>query len=78
MSRNIDRIEAQKDVRTMSVAIASQSSAENITTFRQSLIVEAGTIVKLEGAAKHSPLDAKRDESGFASLKAMATQKIGQ
>lgn len=78
MNRNIDRIEAKRDMRAMSVALIAQSNAEHANTFRQELIVEAGTIVKLEGeGAKPNPLEAKRDESGFADLKRMAGQKIG-
>ncbi len=79
MSRNIDRIEAKQDMRAMSVAIVSQSNADGVTQFRKGLVVEAGTIVKLEGEeANAGPLDAQRDESGFADLKRMAGQKIGQ
>lgn len=78
MSRNIERIEAKKDLRAMSVAIVSQSNAEGATQFRQALVVEAGVIVKLDGeTAEASPLEAKRDDSGFADLKMMARQKIG-
>lgn len=79
MSRNVERIEAKKDLRAMSVAIVAQSNAESSTKFRQALVVEAGVIVKLDGeAAEASPLEAKRDDSGFADLKMMARQKIGQ
>ena len=69
LSRNIDRIMAQKDVRSMQVVSVSQASADVANEYRQRLVVETGTIVKMGQA---SPLAAKRDEEGFAALKAMA------
>lgn len=78
MHRNIDRIEAKRDMRAMSVSLVAQSTPDGAKQFRQELLVEAGTIVKLEGAGEDSPLAAKRDDSGFADLKRMAGQKIGQ
>lgn len=79
MQRSIDRIEAKKDMRAMSVAMVAQSTGDSVKQFRQALVIEAGTIVKLQGdAAEASPLEAKRDEDGFASLKKMAGEKIGQ
>ena len=79
MSRNIERIEAKKDLRAMSVAIVAQSNADGATQFRQALVVEAGVIVKLDDeTVAAGPLEAKRDDSGFADLKMMARQKIGQ
>jgi len=76
MDRNIDRIEARSDQRRLSVAMMSQATVEGITTFRQSLVLEAGTIVRMDDEV--NPMQAQRDEAGFAELKRMAGQKIGQ
>ncbi|MPQ56305.1 hypothetical protein [Duganella sp. FT27W] len=76
MHRNIDRIEAKRDMRAMSVAMVAQSTPDTARAFREELVIEAGTIIKLGGPTE-SPLDAKRDEAGFAELKMMAGQKIG-
>lgn len=79
LNRNIDRIEARRDMRAMSVAMVAQSDGETANTFRQELVIEAGVIVKLEGEGDPAnPLEAKRDEMGFADLKRMAGQTIGQ
>lgn len=78
MSRNIDRIMAQGDMRSMSVAVVAQSSAEGVQQLRQALAVETGTIVKLQKDDSDSPLNAQRDEQGFAELRAMAGQRIGR
>jgi len=79
MNRNIDRIEAKNDMRAMSVAMVAQSNAETANTFRRGLSIEAGVIVKMEGEGDiNNPLEAKRDDTGFADLKRMAGQKIGQ
>jgi hypothetical protein len=78
MNRNIDRIEAKNDMRAMSVAIVAQANGDSVQQFRQELVVEAGTIVKLEGEGEDTtPLEAKRDETGFADLKMMAGEQIG-
>lgn len=74
MVSNIDRIMARDDLRSMNVAMTAQAEAANVSAYQQKLIVEAGTIVKLEHV---SPLEEKRDESGFADLKVMAGQNIG-
>ncbi|WP_323491661.1 MULTISPECIES: hypothetical protein [unclassified Undibacterium] len=60
---------AQQDIRNMQVACAGQSTDEQLQEYRQRLVVETGTIVKMEAI---TPLDAKRDESGFAQLKALS------
>ena len=79
MNRNIDRIQAKKDMRSLSVSIASQAMAGDSKQFREALVIEAGTIVKLEGESDDvaNPLEVKRDEAGFAELRMMAKQKIG-
>lgn len=69
MHANIDRIKAQEDMRSLTVSIGAQAGGEAVKSIRQQLIVEAGTIVK---AAPADPLDAQRDEKGFAELKALS------
>lgn len=69
MSGNIDRIMAQKDMRSLTVANAA-ASQEGAKQCRERLIVEAGTIVK----AQHPALTATRDEAGFSELKELAGQ----
>lgn len=76
MHKNIDRIEAKRDMRAMSVAMVSQATPDSARAFREALVLEAGTIIKMSGPAEN-PLEAKRDESGFADLKRMAGQNIG-
>ncbi|UUZ75529.1 hypothetical protein LP414_27825 [Polaromonas sp. P1(28)-13] len=66
MSGNIDRIEAQRDMRALSVAVAGQSG-EGATQHRKQLNEEVGTIVLV--AKVHA-----RDEEGFQALKEMAMQ----
>lgn len=69
MNSNIDRIEAQKDMRTLSVAVHSQGS-DAAQQHQRQLIVELGSVVKLD---THPVRTAVRDEEGFAALKEMAT-----
>lgn len=69
MNTNIDRIQAQADLRSLSVANMAQAQEDSAREFRQRLVVETGTIVKLEA---DSPLHATRDEAGFAELKALS------
>jgi len=70
MSRNVDRIQAQKDMRSLTVAVCSES-AEGAATYRQRLVVEAGTLVKLEDQPPAQLID-ERDEVGFAELKGLS------
>jgi len=69
MSGNVDRIEAQRDMRQLSVLV-SHHSKEGATEYRQRLDIELGEIVKV---AQLPPdlKNIKRDEAGFAELKAM-------
>jgi len=69
LNENIDRIQAQKDARSLDLARISQAVGDAPQQFRQQLVIEAGTIVKV---AEESPLAARRDEAGFAELKRMA------
>ncbi|MFK3740969.1 hypothetical protein [Massilia sp. TN1-12] len=76
MSSNIDRIEAKKDMRAITVAQMAQATPDGVQKFRDALVIEAGEIVKLDGA-QDDPRTAKRDEAGFADLKRMAGEGIG-
>lgn len=76
MSGNIDRIEARKDMRAITVAQFAQATPEGVQQFRDALVIEAGDIVKLDGASE-DPREAKRDDAGFAELKRMAGESIG-
>lgn len=74
MNSNIERIEAQRDLRKLTVANAAQSQ-EGSENCRQRLIVEAGTIVKLEGGPQRGGrpyVHEERDEAGFAELKELS------
>lgn len=66
MSGNIDRIMAQKDMRSLTVAVCGQGG-EAAAEFRQRLVLETGTIVKVQMV--HA-----RDEAGFQELKELAAQ----
>ena len=69
MNSNIERVQAQKDMRSLTVAVCGQGGGEAAQEFRQRLIVEAGTAVKL----KFDPIrEAVRDEEGFSALRDMA------
>lgn len=71
LNQNIDRILAQRDMRALTVAVCGQSTQEATQSYRQSLILEIGTVAKL----KEDPMrDAVRDEEGFAALKDIAKQ----
>lgn len=76
MHRNIDRIEARDDQRRLALGIVSQSTPETVATYRQALVLEAGTIVRMDDEV--NPMLARRDEEGFAELRKMAGQTIGQ
>lgn len=68
-NRNIERIQAQKDMRHLTVAVCGQSGSEAVASVRERLIIETGTSVKL----KFDPLrEAERDEEGFNALREMA------
>ncbi|MDR9847016.1 hypothetical protein [Herbaspirillum huttiense] len=80
---NIDRIEAQRDMRSLTVGL-HQQSGEAAIALRQRLTVELGSVVKTDmPLAATAPPEAamrpevaarytERDEVGFAELKAMA------
>lgn len=69
MNTNIERIQAQKDMRSLTVAVCGQGGGEAAQEFRQRLVIEAGTAVKL----RFDPIrEAVRDEEGFSALRDMA------
>lgn len=75
MSSNVDRIEAKKDMRSLTVAQFSQATNDGVQQFRDALVIEAGEIVKMD--KPNDPRKAQRDEAGFADLKRMAGEAIG-
>lgn len=75
MNASIDRINAQEDMRSLSVAVCSQGG-EIALNHRERLVLEIGTVVTVT----NNPLSAvntARDKAGFADLKAMANEKLG-
>jgi len=72
LNQNIDRIFAQRDMRTLTVAVSGQSQ-EAAKGYRETLIAEVGVIVKFK---ESSVMDAERDEQGFAELKAIASKMM--
>jgi len=73
MNENIDRIQAQKDMRSLSISVAATAMGEAAQQLRQRLIVEAGTIVKVSGESQGRPyIQEERDEAGFAELKELS------
>lgn len=76
MASNIDRIEARKDMRAITVAQFAQATPEGVQQFRDALVIEAGSIVKMDDTPT-DPRAAKRDDAGFADLRRMAGESIG-
>lgn len=64
MSGNVDRIQAQEDMRSLTVSASSQSG-EGAKVYRDQLVIETGTVVKVERVHE-------RDEAGFQRLKELA------
>lgn len=62
---NIERIQAQLNLRDLAVASSSQSD-EAYRKLHERLTLDVGEPVKLD------PMQEKRDEAGFAALKALA------
>lgn len=70
MNDSIDRISAKSDMRSLTIAACSQSG-ESATSHRERLVLEVGTMVKLDD----DPIkNAVRDQGGFDELRKMATQ----
>lgn len=68
MNGSINRILAEKDLRSMSVAVSTQSD-EGFRKAQSDLVLELGEVVV--GPAS-SPMDAKRDEDAGIKLRALA------
>ncbi len=73
MSGNIERIEAQKDMRALTIAVCAQGE-EAAREHRERLTLVVGDIVRKVGSESvdSDPRNAKRDEQGWKELKAMA------
>lgn len=67
LSANIDRITAQKDMRSLSVAVCSMGG-EVVQKTHDRLTLEIGEVVRLE----FNPMKAQRDMAGFEELRSMA------
>lgn len=72
MSGQIERILAQKDMRALTVAAASQSP-DGAKQYREKLTLDLGDIYELNDYYDAPPA-AKRDDAGFQALKEMANQ----
>ena len=74
-SGNVDRIQAQKDLRALAISASSQDS-KAATECRNRLVIELGNIQETDAPVYHSgettaQLDEERDEAGFNELKMM-------
>ena len=74
MSRQIERIQAQRDLRALTVGVCSQGGSEAAQECRERLVLEIGEVYVIDDNQQEteSPLNAVRDEAGFAELKALA------
>lgn len=71
MNASIDRINAQQDVRALSVAVSGQSG-EMAVGHREQLVLEIGTVVTvIDDPVKAA--SSELDKTGLAELKAMMT-----
>lgn len=73
MSSNIDRIMAQSDMRSLTVSVCAQAGQEAVESYRKHLIIEVGSIVKLESEAASPIIDEVRDQEGFNELRGMTS-----
>ena len=72
MNSNIERVQAQKDMRSLTVAVCGHVGGDAATKHREKLVIELGEVVKL----KSDPIrEAVRDEAGFQALREMAQQQ---
>ena len=71
LSGNVERISAQKDIRSFSVSSHCQDS-EGSTAFRERLVLEIGETVKMEPGAETL---AAVDVEGLEDLRKMAQQQ---
>lgn len=74
LSNNVDRIQAQMDLRTLQMNMTSGfgATADSFSKIYEALIAETGEIVKVSAKAQ---LNAPRDYQGFEELRAMAQQR---
>lgn len=74
LSNNVERIQAQIDLRTMNLRLRTGMSAtsDSVGQMYEALIAETGEVVKTSVKAQ---LNAPRDQEGFEKLKAMAQRK---
>lgn len=72
LSNNVDRIQAQLDLRTlnMNIRTGANATSESVEQIYESLVAETGEVVKMSIKAK---INAPRDQEGFEALRAMAT-----
>lgn len=71
LSNNIERIQAQLDLRTMNLNLRTgmNASGELVGQMYETLIAETGEVVKTSAKAQ---INAPRDFQGFEELRAMA------
>ena len=67
MSESVRRVQAETDLRTMTISAVAQSS-EGFTEHRERLVLELGEVV----TEKSEVPNAVRDQTGFDELKNMA------
>lgn len=74
LSNNIERIQAQLDLRTMNLRLRTgmDTSGEAVNQMYEALIAETGEVVKMSLKAQ---INAPRDQDGFEQLRAMAQRK---
>jgi hypothetical protein len=65
MSDSINRILAEKDLRSMSIAVSSQGN-ESVTKAHSNLVLELGDVIK------GNPMNVERDPDAGAKLKALS------
>lgn len=71
LSNNVDRIQAQIDLRTLQLNLRSGMGAteQSVNQMYEVLIAETGEVVKTSAKAQ---INAPRDQKGFEELRAMA------
>ncbi len=67
MNFNIDRIEAKKDIRELTLKVSAGNS-DSASSRKDELVLEVGTIVKMDDDPIRT---AVRDKVGFAALREM-------
>ena len=76
MNVTIDRVNAQKDMRSIGVSVCSMGG-EIVSHTRDRLVLEVGTVVKVKENPSNVITHAKMDLVGFAELAIMAKERIG-